>query len=379
MKRFFFVPFILLLLSASPEPRLHWPRAQLDRLIYWAEEGAKEGLEIGTLNVPALRGSLSHPTEPQALGILASASAVRLLKAYREGCCNLPLRADWHMAGEVWPNPTLAINEAVRNDRLDQLFQHARPSHPFYRALAQAYGTEKDPSKRAILAANMDRWRWMPRDLGQRYLLVNAAAYEASLWEKGSLAGRWAVIVGKTKSPTPVFRARVTGVTFNPWWEIPASIAAENIATLVARHPADAARKGYVLENGRYRQRPGPDNALGRMKLVMPNAFNVYLHDTPAQALFSQDVRAYSHGCVRVGDALGLATALLAPQLSRGDVDARVDTGVTLMVTLDAPIPVYVTYFTAEPDDLGGIRYFPDIYRRDQAALAPNSEGVCGR
>src|SRR3546814_1081190 len=114
----------------------------------------------------------------------------------------------------------------------------------------------------------------------------------------------WQVIVGKTKTPTPVFAAQVTGVTFNPWWEIPESIVAESVGKLVRTRPAEAARRGYVVQDGRYRQRPGPQNALGRMKLMMPNPYSIYLHDTPAQSLFARDVRAFSHGCVREGGAL---------------------------------------------------------------------------
>jgi murein L,D-transpeptidase YcbB/YkuD len=144
--------------------------------------------------------------------------------------------------------------------------------------------------------------------------------------------------------------------------------------------PAEAARKGYVLQDGRYRQKPGPANALGRMKLVMPNPYSVYLHDTPSQSLFERDVRAFSHGCVRVGDALGLATALLAtsPGWDRKRADALVAAGRTTTVALAAPVPVYVAYFTAEPDGEGGMRYFPDIYQRDRAAPLPGEE-ACPR
>lgn len=203
----------------------------------------------------------------------------------------------------------------------------------------------------------------MPRVLGARYLLVNTAAFEATLWDGRKQIGRWAVIVGKTGSPTPVFAATVTGVTFNPWWEIPSSIVAESVGALVRNRPAEAARKGYVVQGGRYRQRPGATNALGRMKLVMPNPYSVYLHDTPSKGLFEQDVRAFSHGCVRVGDALGLATALLAtePGWDRARTDAMVAAGRTATVPMAAPVPVYVAYFTAEPDGEGGIRYFPDV------------------
>jgi murein L,D-transpeptidase YcbB/YkuD len=145
---------------------------------------------------------------------------------------------------------------------------------------------------------------------------------------------------------------------------------------LVRNRPAEAARKGYVVQDGRYRQRPGANNALGRMKLVMPNPYSVYIHDTPSQGQFEQDVRAFSHGCIRVGDALGLATALLAaePGWDRARSDGMVAAGSTVTVPLAAPVPVYVTYFTAEPDGEGGIRYFPDVYHRDRGVPVPGEE-----
>jgi murein L,D-transpeptidase YcbB/YkuD len=218
--------------------------------------------------------------------------------------------------------------------------------------------------------------------MGARYLLVNTAAFEATLWENGKLTGRWKVVAGKTGSPTPIFSTRITGVIFNPWWEIPSSIAAESVAAMVRNHPATAAAKGYVFEQGRYRQRPGPSNALGRMKLVMPNGYNVYLHDTPSQSLFDLDVRAFSHGCVRVGDALGLVTALLGdrPGWTRARVDASVASGRTTTEKLTTPIPVYIAYFTAEPDGEDSIRYFPDIYHRDKSSgHTPQDDVLCKR
>lgn len=381
MKRTFSILLLLLLIFApsftfaASEPQ--WTEAQTERLIHWMKAADAEGLGAAAVGLPALQAAVNRGDDARR-DELATASAVRLLQAHRNGCCNAALRSNWHIAEpSAWPDPRASVSTALAKDRLDDLFRTTRPSHPFYHALSQAYAQERDANRRAILAANLDRWRWMPRQLGARYLLVNTAAFEASLWEDGKLAGRWRVVVGKTGSPTPVFQARVTGVIFNPWWEIPPSIAAEGIARLVAHNPAEAARRGYVRENGRYRQRPGPQNALGRMKLVMPNRFNVYLHDTPAQALFEKEVRAYSHGCVRVGDALGLAATLLGPGWDRARVDTVVGSGRTQSAMLPAALPVYITYFTAEPDSLGGVRYFPDIYRRDRGAATPDAQGRC--
>ncbi|ARR53412.1 L,D-transpeptidase [Rhizorhabdus wittichii DC-6] len=359
----------------------HWSDAQASRLIDWLASADGEGLGSVTplaRNVEAVR----RTGDGTALDVAATAAALRLLDALRHGCCNASLRSGWNIAEEKgWLPPNDAVAAAVQQNRLEDLLAQARPSHPFYQGLRAAYAGEKDPARRATLAANLDRWRWMPRTLGRRYLLVNTAAFEASLWDDRRLLGRWKVVVGKTKSPTPVFAAQVTGVVLNPWWEIPPNIAAESVAAMVQDHPAQAASKGYTLEKGRYRQRPGPDNALGRMKLVMPNGYHVYLHDTPSQGLFERDVRAYSHGCVRVGDALGLVTALLStrPGWDRNHVEAAVATTRTQTVPLAAPIPVYVTYFTAEPDGEGGVRYFPDIYKRDSGAKAPADDGRCTR
>jgi murein L,D-transpeptidase YcbB/YkuD len=126
-----------------------------------------------------------------------------------------------------------------------------------------------------------------------------------------------------------------------------------------------AASQGYVRTGGQWRQKPGPGNALGQMKLVMPNPYKVYLHDTPSKALFSRDTRAFSHGCVRVGDAIGFAATLLSGTRSRAPVDAAVRSRVTVTYDLPARLPVYITYFTAAPAGDGTVQFRPDIYARD--------------
>jgi len=357
----------------------HWEPAQVARLIEWLDAAKDDGLGPAASQAATVRDVL-RTQDASRLDSVATAAAVSLLRAHRNGCCNASLRTGWHIDnGTALTDPLVAVVDAVTRDRLDELFGTARPSHPYYYLLRQAYSKESDPARRKVLAANLDRWRWMPRMLGERYLLVNTASFEATLWEGRSEVGRWQVIVGKTGSPTPVFAARVTGVILNPWWEIPSSIVAESVGALVRNRPAEAARRGYVVQDGRYRQRPGPANALGRMKLVMPNSYTVYLHDTPSQSLFERDVRAFSHGCIRVGDALGLAATLLSadPAWNRKRVDAAVAKGATVQVGLPQPIPVYVTYFTAEPDGNGGIRYFPDVYKRDMGATTSDGNERC--
>jgi murein L,D-transpeptidase YcbB/YkuD len=365
--------------SSSGAP--HWSKPQLDRLAQWLAAAPGDALngvapESDRLLAARTRGNAEETDA------VATAAAIHLLDSHRNGCCERTSREGW----KIQPEPQImtvsdAVAAAVASNDLDGLFANARPFHPYYLALRHAYAAEQDAARRATLAANLDRWRWMPRHLGNRYLLVNTAAFEATLWENGKATGRWQVIVGKQGSPTPIFAATVTGVIFNPYWEIPASIVDESIGKVMREHPAEAAKKGYVIERGRYRQRPGPQNSLGLMKLVMPNPYTVYLHDTPAQKLFQRDVRAFSHGCIRVGDALGLAEALLRPkpEWTRPQIDEAVANGATRMVTLDRPIAVYITYFTAEPDDLGNIRYFPDIYARDHLPAGKTPSDLCTR
>ena len=152
----------------------------------------------------------------------------------------------------------------------------------------------------------------------------------------------------------------VTGVTVNPWWDVPPSIVAESAGRLTRTYPTEARRHGYVWGGGGYRQRPGPGNSLGLMKLVMPNPYKVYLHDTPEKALFDKPVRACSHGCIRVHDALEFVARLLGRPL-----DADVARGSTVNLPIDHPLPVYVAYFTADVSDAGAVEYHADIYGRD--------------
>lgn len=270
------------------------------------------------------------------------------------------------------------LSQALEQDRVAAFFRGLRPAHPDYAALGKAYQAETDPARRAQLAFNLERWRWMPSDPGQDYLIVNTASFQASLWRGGALAGNWPVVVGKRKTPTPVFAATVSGVTLNPWWDIPPTIVRESIGALVRKNPALARQRGYVWGGGRYRQRPGPNNALGQMKLVMPNAYNVYLHDTPSKDLFSREVRAFSHGCIRVGSALDFARSVLAGAETVERFDALLASGKTATIPLGRTIPVYITYFTAVVGPDGATALLPDIYGRDRGAITSReSSGRC--
>ena len=183
------------------------------------------------------------------------------------------------------------------------------------------------------------------------------------------------VIVGKTNRQTPQFHAEVTGVTINPWWNVPCSILPEGIGRLVRTNPKEAARRGFVAYRGAggeliVRQRPGPNNALGQVKLEMPNRYHVYIHDTPSRDLFDDERRAYSHGCIRADQPLNLVAGLLGPD-GMMTAELALATNQSTTIRLAEPVPVYVIYQTAEPDKDApdGVAIHEDIYRRDPALM----------
>jgi L,D-transpeptidase YcbB len=355
-KRFTLLAAITLCLAAAqPVADPGWTPDLREQLRSWLQAAPQEGL-----SVPA------H-AEPNA-------QALELARALLLGNREARKQAGWNIAdSDETIDLEARLAAAVKRGELDGFLASLRPRNPQYDALRLALRTETDSSRRIALLRNLERWRWMPLDMGHRYLLVNAAGYELGLWENGRKVARWRVIVGKPKTPTPVFSARVTGVIVNPWWDVPPSIVAESVGALVRRNPAEARRRGYVWGGGRYRQRPGPGNALGQMKLVMPNPLKVYLHDTPNKALFEQPTRAFSHGCIRVDQALGLATTLLDRP-----VDGEVRRGSTVTLPLGEPLPVYVAYFTADVGASGAVEFHEDIYGRDaRMGGSPNPASDC--
>ncbi|WP_156255549.1 L,D-transpeptidase family protein [Sandarakinorhabdus oryzae] len=231
--------------------------------------------------------------------------------------------------------------------------------------LAAVDTTKLDTRDRASVAASLAAWAALEPLPAGRWLLVNIPAFEISLYDGAVRTGTWRAIVGKPKTPTPRFTGTVTGVILNPWWEVPASIVAESVGHLLARHPKQAAAQGYVREGDRYRQRPGPENQLGLLKLDFRNPYSVGIHDTPSRQLFAREKRAFSHGCIRVDDPFGLAAALFGPPASRDSLMALGSANPdTQRLALAAPVPVIVGYFTAEVADDGTLRLFDDVYRR---------------
>jgi L,D-transpeptidase YcbB len=237
---------------------------------------------------------------------------------------------------------------------------------------------------------NLDRWRWMPADLGDPAVVVNIPAYRLDVLEGGRTAMQMNVVVGKPDWPTPIFSDRIQYLVLNPYWNVPQSILQEEVVPAVRRDP------GYLLENDmevlagwgddaptssvstllaggvgnvRVRQRPGPQNPLGQIKFMFPNDDNVYLHDTPATQHFSSADRYLSHGCVRVERPWDLAGFLLdraGSEVDVGDLRSATASRQPRDVGLPNPIPVHLVYFTAEVDEEGRLSFYEDIYGIDE-------------
>lgn len=378
MMRCIFGAFALLFCSSAvmaQDESMGWSTTDIAVLNRWAAAAPLDALPM--VSTRSLEQALTAGDSARA-DDEATMLALRLARMHLLGSAGASERAGWNIVDtdrDLALEPILA--QAVANDTLDTFFAGLRPAHEEYAALKSAYGQELDEQRRQTIARNMERWRWMPRSLGQEYVLVNSARFEAYLWRDGVKAGTWRVIVGKKTTPTPVFDTRITGATLNPWWEIPTSIVRESVGALVRRSPATARARGYVWSDGRYRQRPGPGNALGQMKLAMANPYSVYMHDTPNKQLFDQPVRAYSHGCIRTDDAIGYAAKLLEETMSREQVDAIVASGKTTTVSLLHPVPIYIAYFTAASDGAGGVAVLPDIYGRDSRIHIAATETEC--
>jgi L,D-transpeptidase YcbB len=211
----------------------------------------------------------------------------------------------------------------------------------------------------AAIVANMEMWRWEPRDMGERRIEINIPDFSITVFDGDTAIHSARVVVGKPKTPTPVFSNVMRYVLINPSWLVPDSIVRKEILPRLSHFEA----LGYEFKTvgGRLvvRQPPGDDNALGRLAFMFPNDYSVYLHDTPARELFSEDMRALSHGCVRVEAPLRLAKLLL------GWPEARISAAIggrERTVFLPRPVPIHIEYFTDFVDDDGVLQERPDVY-----------------
>lgn len=219
------------------------------------------------------------------------------------------------------------------------------------------------------IIANMERWRWLPRDLGADRIEVDIPNFALTLVRDGKVVHRARVIVGKPQSPTPVFSNMMKSIIVNPSWYIPPSILKNEILPKLASDPGYLARLGYemTVSHGQVsvRQPPGERNALGRIKFMFPNEHSVYLHDTPSRGLFASPRRALSHGCVRVDDPFALAAAVLGGTWTQSRMKSLVG-GSERTINLPTALPIHIEYFTAAVGADGRLQFRDDIYGYDR-------------
>ena len=241
---------------------------------------------------------------------------------------------------------------------------------------------------------SMERWRWLPRDLGSRHIRVNVPAFGLAVIEDGQAVMSMRVVAGRHYRRTPVFSGLMDHLVVNPDWNIPTRIAVQDILPKARKDPAYLSREKIRVfeswsrdaaeldpgsidwnrvtsENFRYKLKkdPGSHNDLGRVKFMFPNRFDVYLHDTPSRKLFERSMRGFSSGCIRIEKPLDLADYVLrdSPGWSRDAVSAAIDTGQLRTIGLARKIPVHLIYMTAGVDSEGRVLFWQDIYQRDPA------------
>ena len=238
------------------------------------------------------------------------------------------------------------------------------------------------------IVINLERYRWLPLELGSRRIIVNIPAFRLEAYDNGKEVLTMPVVVGRelVSRRTPVFADSMSYLEFGPYWNVPAPIALEEVLPAAYSDDSYLSRNNYevvdkagnvvgmgavsseAIESGEYRirQKPGAGNALGRVKFMFPNDFDVYLHDTPAQALFNEEARAYSHGCVRVADPEALANYVLANQKdwTPERISSALQGSQSLRVDLQQKIPVYLIYLTAFELD-GELAFRDDLYDMD--------------
>jgi murein L,D-transpeptidase YcbB/YkuD len=247
-------------------------------------------------------------------------------------------------------------------------------------ATIRAMTGHSNAEKIAKLQVAMEAVRWLPSDLGSRYVFINAPSFRATYVNDGKEQLSMRVVVGSRANQTYFFQDQIETVEFNPYWGVPKSIIVNEMLPKLRADPSYLDRLGYEVSYGGrkvassqidwntthavdVRQPPGGDNALGELKILFPNDHAIYMHDTPSKSYFNRDMRALSHGCVRLAEPRVMAAAVMGTTVE--DIGKQIASGQNRAVQVPQKIPVYVSYFTAWPNKDGVIEYYDDVYGRD--------------
>jgi len=389
--------------------RLFWPAwshetgllPQVERLLTALHEAEDEGLKPQEYHLTRLEHLLAErwqPHRPMPLSAAALADVDLLLT-------DALLTYGSHLLyGRMTPRTSAIMFETsheqvdligvlqagVETNQLAEALHSLLPRHPGYARLRQAFAQYRQRPGAARqarqIAQNMERWRWLPQDLGRRYILVDVPAYTLEVVERDQPVMTMRVVVGKPSWPTPVLSATMSHVVLHPDWHVPLSIAAQELLPILRSNPGYLTQQHMRVSYGphdvaphsidwgkvskknfpyRLRQEPGPNNPLGNIKFMFPNRFQVYLHDTPSRTLFPKPARAFSHGCIRVEKPIELAEYVLRGVMSRDRLLASMGQRTSRTVILAEPVPIYLVYRTVWVKDDGAVQFQPDIYGYD--------------
>ena len=357
--------------ASPPLPPAIWDMPSALQLLAYIQQIGVEGLNPADYDPAGLQAAF-QTGNPAAISAAATDRFNLVSSDLALGHVKKPARIDWWVVDKDLDaaKQDALLRSALAQRNIAAALNGLLPTHPQYAALKEALAATPptDEAKRNHIRLNLDRWRWLPRDLGEKYIIVNVPGFHATLVENGVNRWKQRAIAGKLSTPTPQLSALATGVILNPWWEVPKSIEKEA-----------AGKKGFVSVKGpdgkiqRWRQPPGPTNALGQVKFVMPNSKAIYLHDTNARSRFNDSTRALSHGCVRTQHILDLVAELGSDdggEWTREKIDEALATNKTVPANFVKPVPVYIVYFSSAALLDGRIVDYKDLYGRDAKAMA---------
>ena len=351
-------------------PPAVWRPAQAQELLAYVRAIGKEGLDPRDYD-PALLEVALRGGHEATISKAATEAWNRVVRDLALGHVRGAARVQWFVRDPDLPEGRTRelLDKALAGAGIAATLDGLLPTHPQYGALRAALAMgDKDAAARGKIRLNMDRWRWLPRDLGRKYIIVNVPGEHATLVENSVTRWKHRAIAGAVGTPTPQLSVLATGVTFNPWWEVPQSLSAK-----VGGKPGMVAvrrKDGSVL---RWRQPPGPGNSLGRIRFNMANEHAIFLHDTNNRGLFDAQSRFLSAGCIRTENIDDLAAELLADDggtWTREQIDAVLKTTKPTPADFVTPVPVHIVYFSVAALTDGSIVRYADLYRRDAPVLA---------
>ena len=367
------------------------PRARLEKAL--AEGRVAESLRELTPGNPqylSLRGTLAELRKQDARGGWPRVPKARLKRGERSAAASAVARrlaASGDFAGTPRPDENARVAYDASLVEAVKRFQsrHGLAADGIVGGEVLAEMNVPIAARIAQVQLNMERWRWLPRELGARYILVNIPEYHLEVRENGQVPLAMRVVVGTPETPTPIFNDVMTHVVLSPYWNVPPGIAEEETLPAVLSDAGFLERNNMEIvdQSGnpvdpasidlsdprkyRFRQRPGASNSLGFVKFMFPNQHDVYLHDTPVDSLFERASRSFSHGCVRVEQPMALAQYVLReqPEWTAERLEDAMHAGEERHVKLKQPIPVYLGYWTTRVSADGLVQFRKDVYGID--------------